>query len=70
MTICEHCAEPVEFEYDHTDEYGMRDAGFMCPNMHETVGVYVEDETLRRYFRRFGFPNDELAKHVTIKYIR
>ena len=79
MTICEHCSEQIE-PLTRTNStgghYGNTHAmqeweEKICPecNADPIQGVYVEDELLRRYYRRFGFPGEELAKFVTVRYL-
>ena len=78
MTICEHCSEQIE-PLTRTDStgghYGDTYASHeweetVCPECGcDTQGIYVEDELLRRYYRRFGFPSEEIAKHVTVRYL-
>lgn len=79
MTICEHCSEQVD-QFNETKNstggyYGDTYASHewierSCPNCGcDCQGVYVEDELLRRYFRRFGFPKGNVAKHVTVRWL-
>ena len=78
MIICEHCAEPIKVIKatvsvggHYGDTYATHEwEESVCPECNADIqGVYVEDESLRRYFRRFGFPAGELAKYVTVKWV-
>ena len=73
MIICEHCCEEMEPVLDVQTGggyYGDTHATYelcdsVCPECgSDTHGIYVESESLRRYYRRFGFPGEEILKHV------
>ena len=77
MIICEHCSEQIEPLTRTESTGGYYGDTYATDEWEETIcpecgadiqGVYVESESLRRYFRRFGFPGEEIAKHVTIKW--